>query len=352
MSDKRATREAFGETLVELARRGPRRHRRARRRPRQVHDHAKFAAAYPERFFDVGIAEQNMIGTAAGLAVGGKIAVHRQLRRVRHRPRLRPDPQHRVLRGPRREDRAHARGRHRRPRRRQPPDARGHRAHARAPGHARARARGLHARPRPPSASPPTTPGPFYVRLGRAARAGRLRRGLRVRARPRVRAARGHATSRSSRAASWSSARSPPPTCSPPRASRAEVIDVATIKPLDADTIVASAAQDRRGRDVRGALDHRRARLGRRRGRSASARPCRMARVGVQRRVRHLRRAAELLMAHFGLTAADIAAAARERDRAPRTCDRLSRGQTPYGHAIVDGDSVRRSAAACGRPFC
>ena len=34
-----------------------------------------FAAAYPERFFTVGIAEQNMIGIAAGLAAAGKIAV-------------------------------------------------------------------------------------------------------------------------------------------------------------------------------------------------------------------------------------------------------------------------------------
>lgn len=32
---------------------------------------AKFAAAYPERFFDVGIAEQNLMGTAAGLAISG-----------------------------------------------------------------------------------------------------------------------------------------------------------------------------------------------------------------------------------------------------------------------------------------
>lgn len=32
-----------------------------------------FAKAYPERFFDVGIAEQNMIATAAGLALTGKI---------------------------------------------------------------------------------------------------------------------------------------------------------------------------------------------------------------------------------------------------------------------------------------
>ncbi len=32
-----------------------------------------FAAKFPERFFDMGIAEQDMIGTAAGLALGGLI---------------------------------------------------------------------------------------------------------------------------------------------------------------------------------------------------------------------------------------------------------------------------------------
>ncbi len=32
----------------------------------------KFAKAYPERFFNCGIAEQDMMGTAAGLAYGGK----------------------------------------------------------------------------------------------------------------------------------------------------------------------------------------------------------------------------------------------------------------------------------------
>lgn len=32
---------------------------------------AKFAQKYPERFFDMGIAEQNMMGTAAGLAASG-----------------------------------------------------------------------------------------------------------------------------------------------------------------------------------------------------------------------------------------------------------------------------------------
>ena len=34
----------------------------------------KFAKRYPERFFNVGCAEQNLIGVAAGLAIAGKIA--------------------------------------------------------------------------------------------------------------------------------------------------------------------------------------------------------------------------------------------------------------------------------------
>lgn len=34
-----------------------------------------FAQKYPERFFDMGIAEQNLMGVAAGLAAAGKIAV-------------------------------------------------------------------------------------------------------------------------------------------------------------------------------------------------------------------------------------------------------------------------------------
>jgi transketolase len=36
---------------------------------------AKFAAAYPERFFNMGIAECNMAGTSAGMALLGKIAI-------------------------------------------------------------------------------------------------------------------------------------------------------------------------------------------------------------------------------------------------------------------------------------
>jgi transketolase len=72
MSNK-ATREALGETLVELADEGV----------DVVAVEAdlskstttfKLAEKYEERFFNVGIAEANMMGVAAGLAVAGKIA--------------------------------------------------------------------------------------------------------------------------------------------------------------------------------------------------------------------------------------------------------------------------------------
>ena len=72
MADKIATREAYGKALVELGKK---------------YDNlvvmdadlsgstktAMFAKEYPERFFNMGIAEQNMYGAAAGFAVSGKI---------------------------------------------------------------------------------------------------------------------------------------------------------------------------------------------------------------------------------------------------------------------------------------
>ena len=72
MAEKIATREAYGSALVELA---------------EKYDYVvldadlaeatktiKFKKAYPERFFDCGIAEGNMISVAAGLAAAGKMA--------------------------------------------------------------------------------------------------------------------------------------------------------------------------------------------------------------------------------------------------------------------------------------
>lgn len=67
-----ATRDAYGEALKELG---------ANNENIVVLDAdlsgstktSVFAKAYPHRFFNVGIAEQNLIGTAAGLATAGKI---------------------------------------------------------------------------------------------------------------------------------------------------------------------------------------------------------------------------------------------------------------------------------------
>lgn len=72
MLDKQATRDAYGKALVELG---------------SLHDDvvvldadlskstktADFAKKFPDRFFNAGIAEQNMMGMAAGLAAAGKV---------------------------------------------------------------------------------------------------------------------------------------------------------------------------------------------------------------------------------------------------------------------------------------
>ncbi|MGI6026394.1 MAG: transketolase family protein [Candidatus Scatomorpha sp.] len=71
MGEKKATRAVYGEMLVELAEKYP---------ELVVLDAdlssatmtKSFAKAYPDRFLDMGIAEANMIGVAAGLATCGK----------------------------------------------------------------------------------------------------------------------------------------------------------------------------------------------------------------------------------------------------------------------------------------
>jgi transketolase len=70
---KRATREAFGATLVQLAGEGVDVVAVEADLSKSTTT-ATFADAYPERFFNAGIAEQNMINVAAGLAVAGKVA--------------------------------------------------------------------------------------------------------------------------------------------------------------------------------------------------------------------------------------------------------------------------------------
>ena len=72
MTDKIATRESYGKTLVKLG---------AEMDNLVVMDADlsgstktnMFAKEFPERFFNMGIAEQNLYGAAAGLAISGKV---------------------------------------------------------------------------------------------------------------------------------------------------------------------------------------------------------------------------------------------------------------------------------------
>ncbi len=71
--EKKATRQSYGEALVELGRKN---------KDIVVLDAdlagatktSIFAKEFPERFFDIGIAEADMIGTAAGMSTCGKIS--------------------------------------------------------------------------------------------------------------------------------------------------------------------------------------------------------------------------------------------------------------------------------------
>jgi transketolase len=70
--EKIATRDAYGEALKELGASNP----HVVVLDADLTKSTKtsvFAKAFPERFFNMGIAEQNLIGTAAGLAAAGKI---------------------------------------------------------------------------------------------------------------------------------------------------------------------------------------------------------------------------------------------------------------------------------------
>ena len=71
--EKAATRDAYGKTLLELGRQD----KRVVALDADLSASTKtalFAKEFPERFFNAGVAEQDLIGTAAGLASTGKIA--------------------------------------------------------------------------------------------------------------------------------------------------------------------------------------------------------------------------------------------------------------------------------------
>lgn len=71
--EKKATRDGFGEALVELGETNPNVVVLTADLSESTRTEA-FAKKFPERFFEVGVAEQNMVAIAAGLGVNGKIA--------------------------------------------------------------------------------------------------------------------------------------------------------------------------------------------------------------------------------------------------------------------------------------
>jgi transketolase len=307
VTEKRATREAFGETLIELAAEGRDDIVAVDADLAKSTTTAKFAAAYPGRFFDVGVAEQNMIDTAAGLALAGMtaftgsfavFATGRAYDQVRNTVcysglSVKLCPTHAgVTAGPdggshqMLEDIALMRVL---PRMRVivPADFVSAKAAVRAAAE---------------------TPGPFYVRLGRPAvptvygedytfelgRAYVLRDGTDV-----TLVACGVMVERALAAAELLAE----------TGTSAEVIDASTIKPLDADTIVASARKTGavvtcEEHEVIGGLGSAVAEV------LGERQPTRMARVGVADTFGTSGEAEEL-MRHFRLTAEDVAAAAR-----------------------------------------
>lgn len=306
MGDK-ATREALGETLVELANEGVDVVAVEADLSKSTTT-AKLGDAYPERLFNVGIAEANMIDVAAGLAVSGKVAftgsfavfatgrAYDQIRNtvcysaldVKLTPThagvtVGPDGgSHQML-----EDLALMRV------------LPGMRVLVPADYHAAKAAIRLAA----------ATPGPFYVRLGRAGvpqvhpdgfemelgRAYVLRQGSDV-----TLAACGLMVGEALAAADILAE----------EGVSAEVIDVASIKPLDAETLLASARKTGavvtcEEHSIIGGLGSAVAEL---LGENA---PTPLARVGVRDVFGTSGEPAELLE-HFGLTGADIAKTARE----------------------------------------
>lgn len=72
VTDKKDTRSGFGAGLLELGRKNPNVVALCADLMGSLKMEA-FAKEFPERFFQVGIAEANMMGIAAGLTIGGKI---------------------------------------------------------------------------------------------------------------------------------------------------------------------------------------------------------------------------------------------------------------------------------------
>ena len=303
---KKATREALGATLVELAAEGVDVVAVEADLSKSTTTN-KLADAYPERFFNVGIAEANMIDVAAGLAVAGKIpftgsfavfATGRAYDQIRNTVcysslNVKLTPTHAgITVGP---------------------DGGSHQmiedlALMRVLPGMRVLVPADFNAAKAAIRCAAATPGPFYVRLGRATlpdvypegvewelgKANVLRKGTDV-----TIAAVGVMVAEALAAADELAV----------SGVSAEVIDVATIKPLDCETIVASA--EKTGRVVACEEHSIIGGLGSAIAEALSENhPVPLARIGV-RDVFGTSGDPDELMAHFGLTASDVAGAAR-----------------------------------------
>ena len=72
MAEKMATRQAYGQALVEIGKTNPNLVVMDADLSKSTMTY-EFSKAYPERFFNMGIAEQNMYAAAAGIALSGKV---------------------------------------------------------------------------------------------------------------------------------------------------------------------------------------------------------------------------------------------------------------------------------------
>lgn len=72
MADKMATRQAYGKTLIKLGEQYPNLVVMDADLSKSTQT-AEFSKTYPDRFFNMGIAEQNLYASAAGLALSGKV---------------------------------------------------------------------------------------------------------------------------------------------------------------------------------------------------------------------------------------------------------------------------------------
>lgn len=302
----KATREALGETLVELAEEGLDVVAVEADLSKSTTT-SKLGEAYPERLFNVGIAEANMIDVAAGLSIAGKVAftgsfavfatgrAYDQIRNTVCYSKLnvKLSPTHAgITVGP---------------------DGGSHQmiedlALMRVlPGMTVLVPADYHSAKAAIRAAA-TNPGPFYVRLGRMGidevyprehewtigKANVLRAGTDI-----TLAACGLMVGEALKAADLLSA----------EGVSAEVIDVASLKPIDAETILASVRKTHaivtaEEHSIIGGLGSAVAEV------LVEGEPVPMKRIGV-RDVFGTSGEPEELLVHFGLTAADIAAAGR-----------------------------------------